>query len=292
MRAMDMTNEQLAARIQAGEDTANNMLQLWRQNEGIIAKLAMKYQGCAELDDLKQEGYLGLCEAVRQYDPDQGAAFISYAAFWIRQAIDNCCSVIRIPVHARDWIQKYNKAVREYKQYYGTEPPERALCALLGVSREKLHTIQKDAGMGRIDSLSRPTAGEDEELTLADMVPSGEDVEGDVIKTLDTAAMRREVWLAVDALPDRLPAVVRMRFLDGKTLEQAGDRIGVSRSRISEMERKAFRMLRTERRGGKLKHYYEEYLQAAPVRHVGVESFNRTWTSSTERDAMRAYRIR
>ncbi len=293
---MDMTNEQLAARIQAGEDTANNMLRLWMQNERFIAKLAMKYQGCAELDDLKQEGYLGLCEAVRQYDPDQGATFISYAAFWIRQAmkryIDNCCSVVRLPVHAREWIQKYNKAVREYQKYYGTEPPERALCALLGVSREKLHTIQKDAGMGQIDSLSRPTAGEDEELTLADMVSSGEDMEEDVMKALDTAAMRREVWLAVDALPDRLPAVVRMRFRDGKTLEQAGERMGVSRSRIRELERQAFRMLGTERRGGKLKRYYEEYLQAAPVRHVGVESFNRTWTSSTERDAIGAYGIR
>ncbi len=165
-----ISNEQLVARIQAGEDTANNMLALWQQSIGIIAKMAMKYQGCAELDDLKQEGYLGLCEAVRQYDPDQGALFITYAAFWIRQAmrryIDNYGSVVRIPVHAREWIQKYSKAVREYKQYYGTEPPERALCALLGVSREKLHTIQKDAGMGQIDSLRSPTVG----IPIADTV--------------------------------------------------------------------------------------------------------------------------
>ena len=218
-----MTNEQLVARIQAGEDTADNMLRLWRQNEGFIAKMAKRYQGYAELDDLKQEGYIGLCEAVRQYDPEQGASFNSYAAFWIRQAmkryIDNCCSVIRIPVHAREWIQKYNRAVKEFRKYYGTEPPERALCAMLKVSREKLHTIQKDARMGQIDSLSRPTAGEDEELTLADMVSSGEDMEEDVMKALDTASMERELWLAVDALPDNLPAVVRFRYQEGKTLE-------------------------------------------------------------------------
>ncbi len=291
-----MTNEQLVARIQAGEDTAENMRKLWRQNEGCIAKMAMRYQGYAELDDLKQEGYIGLCEAVRQYDPEQGATFISYAVFWIRQAmkryIDNCCNVVRIPVHAREWIQKYNKAVNEYRKYYGTEPSERALCAMLKVSKKKLCSIQKDARMGQIDSLSRPTAGEDEELTLADRVCSGEDMEEDVIKALDTAFMRHEVWLAVDALPDRLPAVMRMRFLDGKTLEQAGDSMGVSRNQIRDFERKAFRLLRTERRGGKLRRYYEEYLRAAPVRHVGLESFNRTWTSSTERDAMRAYRIR
>ena len=291
-----MTNEQLVARIQAGEGTADNMLRLWRQNERFIAKMAVKYQGCAELDDLKQEGYIGLCEAVRQYDPEKGASFIGYAGFWIRQAmrryIDNCCSTVRIPVHAREWIGKYNKAVGEYRKHYGTEPPERALCAMLKVSQEKLRSIQKDARMGRIDSLNRPAAGEDEELTLADLVPSGEDMEGDVIKALDTASMERELWLAVDALPDNLPAVVRFRYQEGKTLEQTGQSVGVSRNRIRDLEAKAFRMLRTERRSRKFRCYYEEYLRAAPVRHVGVESFNRTWTSSVERDALGAYRIR
>ncbi len=293
---MDMTNEQLAARIQAGEDTAENMLQLWQQNKGFIAKLAMKYQGCAELDDLKQEGYIGLYEAVRQYDPEKGASFIGYAGFWIRQAmkryIDNCCSVVRIPVNAGEWIQNYHRAVKEYRKYYGTEPPERALCPILKVSREKLHSIQKDAGMGQIDSLSRPVSGEGEELTLADMVSSGEDMEEGIIKALDRENMERELWLAVDDLPDSLPAVVRFRYREGKTLEQAGRSLGVSRSRITELERKAFRMLRTEKRSRKFRCYYEEYLKAAPVHHVGVESFNRTWTSSVERDALRAYRIR
>ncbi len=285
-----MTNEQLTVRIQAGEDAAENMLQLWRQNEGFIAKMAMRYQGYAELDDLKQEGYIGLCEAVRQYDPEQGASFISYATFWIRQAmrryIDNCGSTVRIPVHAREWIGKYKGAVREYQKHYGAEPSESALCAILGVRREKLHAIQKDARMGQTESLSRPTAGEDEGLTLGDMVPSGEDMEGDVIKALDTAAMRREVWIAVDSLPDVLPDVVRLRYRDWKTLEQTGESLGVNRSQIRDLERKAFRMLRTKKRGEQLRGYYEEYLQAAPVRHVSVAAFNRTWTSSVERDAL------
>ena len=101
-----MSNEQIVVRIQAGENTADNMLKLWQQTESFIAKLAMSYQGYAELEDLKQEGYIGLCEAVRQYDSDKGVPFINYAAFWIRQVmrryIDNCCSVVRLPVHVRD----------------------------------------------------------------------------------------------------------------------------------------------------------------------------------------------
>ena len=82
-----MTNEQLVIRVKAGEDTAGNMLKLWQQNKGFIAKMAKKYQGYAEMDDMMQEGYIALCEAVRQYDPEQGVTFLHYAAFWIRQAM-------------------------------------------------------------------------------------------------------------------------------------------------------------------------------------------------------------
>lgn len=288
-----ISNEQLAVRIQAGEDVAENMLQLWQQSERFIASLAMRYQGYAELDDLKQEGYIGLCEAVRQYDQEQGASFIHYAGFRIRQAmkryIDNCCSTVRIPVHAGEWIQKYHRAVKEYRKHYGTEPPERALCAMLKVSREKLHSIQKDAGMSRIDSLNRPISGEDEDITIADTVACSVDIEDKIIKKLDDEAMKRELWLAVDELPDDLPAVLRFRYIDRKTLKEVGQSLGVSLNRARDLESKAIRKL-SAKGARRFRGYYEEYLRAAPIRHVGVESFRRTWTSSVEREVLREYR--
>ena len=108
-----MDNEQLVARIRAGVDTADNMLILYEQNHGFIHKMALKYSGYAEIEDLKQEAYIGLCAAVEHYDEDKGVAFISYAGFWIKQTmqryIDNCGGVVRLPVHAREWIAKYKK---------------------------------------------------------------------------------------------------------------------------------------------------------------------------------------
>ena len=89
-----MTNEQLVARIQVGEDTAANMLQLWEQNQRFIGMIAVKYSGYAEMDDLKQEGYLALCEAVRHYNPDQGVPFFNYSAFYIRQGMHD---ILRTP---------------------------------------------------------------------------------------------------------------------------------------------------------------------------------------------------
>lgn len=71
-----MDNEQLVARIRAREDVSDNMLKLWQQNQGFIGKMAARYSSYAEIEDLKQEGYIALCEAVRHYDLASGVPFI------------------------------------------------------------------------------------------------------------------------------------------------------------------------------------------------------------------------
>lgn len=286
-----MTNEQLVARIKSKEEEAGNMLILWHQTEGFIAKLAMKYQGRAELDDLKQEGYIGLCEAVRQYDPDKGVPFLNYAAFWIRQAmrryIDNCGGMIRISVHAREWTDRYGRAVREYRKEYGRFPSEEALCALLGVSRKKLRTIQKDVRMERISSLSEPVNGADEDVTLYDTIASGEDMEEDAVRNLDAADMRRELWIAVEQLPDNLPEAVKLRYKEGMTLKEVGESLGVGVERARQLEAKAVRKLGSQSRNKIFRAYYEQYMAAGPVRHIGVQSFHRTHMSTVEWEALR-----
>ena len=82
-----MTNEQLALRIKAGEDVADNMLQLYQQNMGIIKDYARKYRSMAEEEDLQQEAYFAICKAVDSYDPDKGVSFLSWAVYWIRPEI-------------------------------------------------------------------------------------------------------------------------------------------------------------------------------------------------------------
>ena len=138
---IDVTNEQLVALIRAGENEADNMLKLWNRNKGFVFKTAKKYSGYAEMDDLMQEGYLGLCEAVRYYDAEKGVPFINYAALWIRQVmqryIDNSGNVVRIPVHIGALVRKYKKLKSEYIKYYGMEPTDHEMSAFLVVSEEK-----------------------------------------------------------------------------------------------------------------------------------------------------------
>lgn len=286
-----MDNEQLVARIRAREDVPDNMLQLWQQNQGFIGKMAARYSSYAEVEDLKQEGYIALCEAVRHYDPASGVPFINYAAFWMKQQmsryIDNCGSVVRLPVGVRDEIRRYKKICNEYRKYYGAEPSERELCALLRMSREELHKVQENARKGQITSLSAPIGADDEEMTLEDTVASGEDLEEDCISRLDRGNMKRELWIAVDSLPEDQAQTIRCRYMDGMTLKETGEHQGVSIERVRQNDRKAIRTLRLNKYSRKYRGYYEEYLSAASVHHVGVSSFQRTWTSEVERAVMR-----
>lgn len=287
-----MTNEQLVARIRAGEDEAENMLALWQQNKGFIYKMAVKYQSYAEIEDLLQEGYLGLCEAVQHYDSEQGVSFITYAAFWIRQVIrryiDNCCSVVRIPVSAKEEILRYKKIVNEYRKWYGKEPTPSEMRAFLGVSREKLETIKKNALAVNLRSLDECIGGEDEDFLLSDTIASDQNVEEDVIRKLDTNTMKEALWKAVDDLPGKgMAEVLRYRYQDKMTLKQIGESLGVATERARQIERDAMRKLRIPSRNKSFKGYYEQYLAPATIHHVGLNEFERTWLSSTEQEALR-----
>lgn len=285
-----MDNEQLVARIQTGENEAENMLQLWRQNRGFIATVARKYTRLAELEDLEQEGYIALCEAVQHYDPDRGMSFIGYAAFWIKRRMRICADnsrTVRLSFDAGDEVRQYQKIMREYRQEYGCDPSDRELCAFLYVSREKLDQIRKAALMGNIRSLSEPIQGTDDEISLGDTVASGEDMEEDAIRKIDKERMKRELWLVVDQLPGDLPVAVRLRYKDRLTLEKTGQALGVNRERARQLESKAMRILRQPHRCRTFRAYFEEYLSAAPIHHIGVRRFNETWTSEVEQEALR-----
>lgn len=286
-----MDNEQLVVRIQSGEDEAENMLKLWQQNRGFIATMARKYVSLAEMEDLEQEGYIGLCEAVRHYEPRKGVAFINYAAFWIRQAMrrytDNCGAVVRIPSGMVDWIREYNRALREYRQAYHEWPSDGALCWLLGIKKEKLRDIQQAVRMGNMGSLDAPLDTEDGELSMLDVIPSGEDPAGDVSRRLDHESMSRDLWEAVDRLPGDQPAVLRMVYREGMTRIQAGKVLGYGNGKVGLEEHKALRTLRNTRRCEVGRAYYNEYLAAAPIHHTGLQTYLSTWTSEVEREVLR-----
>ena len=286
----DRTNECIVAAVQAGVNEAENMLELWQQNKGFIAMMGRRYSAGAEMEDLEQEGYVALCEAVRHYDPGRGMSFISYAAFWIKRRMRICADnsrTVRLSFNAGDEVRQYQKIKREYRQEYGCDPSDWELCGFLYVSREKLDLIRKAAQMGNIRSLDEPLQGMDGDISIVDTVPSGEDIEENTVREIDKERMSKELWLAVDQLPGDLPAAVRLRYENGLTLEKTGQALGVNRERARQLESKAMRILRQPHRCRTFRAYFEEYLSAAPVHHVGVKRYLETWESEVEREALR-----
>lgn len=280
-----MNNEQLVIRIKAGEDVADNMLQLWQQNQGIIAKMAGKYSSMAEEEDLKQEGYLALCDAVEHYKPDEGANFITYAIFWMKQRMiryGQNNGTVRVSIGAGEKVRAYNKLVSSFIMQIGRKPTEREICRYLGVTGEMLRNIQEAARMTQIDSLDTPIEGTDS-LVVGDSVASPEDVESTILDKVQQEQLKAVIWPLVDALPGQQPDVLRARFIDGLTLQATGDKLGgITRERVRQLEYKGMRALRQPGKAKKLAPFLDEVIYSKAIRGGGVGRFNDTWTSSTE----------
>lgn len=283
-----MTNEQLTLRIQSGTDTAKNMLKLWQQNRGYICKVVNHYKAYAEEDDLQQEGYLGLCEAVEHYRPEEGASFLSYAGHWIRQRIVRYIrsnGSIRLPEFMQGRIRDYRKMLDKWEKEYRRKPTEKETCCYLDISREKLRELEQVARMGKVTSLDVPI-GEDADGSLYDLLPGEENQEEAALERIQREQLRAVLWPMVDALPGQQPRILKARYLQGKTLRAIAEEDGKTLAAIQQQERKGIRELRKPQRSRRLLPFLEDQVYSQALRGNGVETFNRTWTSSTERAAL------
>lgn len=285
-----MTNEQLVLRIRAGENTAANMAILYSQNRGMIAKLANKYKPQAEFDDLMQEGFFGLCNAVDAWKADEGVTFLHYAVFWIKQAmlryIDNNGSSIRIPVHKRSQILKYQQIQQQYFKILNREPEDWELRRLMDISQGVLDQVKKDAYLANIGSLDK-YIGEEEDMTLGEMVADPKDGYEEVLDHLQKEELKAVIWPMVDTLEGQQPAVIRMRYQEEKTLKETGEALGVTLEYVRTLQAKALRKLSLPKYADTLRLFlFDEEIRSRGMRGTGVNSFRRTWTSATERTAI------
>ena len=285
-----LTNEQLVLRIKAGEDTAANMLKLWEQNKGMVYKIALKFKGQEEIEDLVQQGYLGLYDAVENYDTDAEVLFLSYATYWIKQSmqryIENSGHVMRIPVHRQEDIRKYNKAVLNFEMKWNRKPTDSELSTLLGMNVEKLDHIRKSLEMGQITSLDEFIKG-DIDVTLSETIVSDADIEEQVIGSMNQQEVKRVLWDMVDTLPEDYPLLLRLRYQERLTYKVIGEKLGVTGDAIRQKEARAIKELSRSKRKNVLALYVDGYIKDMSLKGTGVERFRTTWTSATERTALK-----
>lgn len=284
----NLSNEQLVILIRKAVSPAELMLQLWQQNYGLIYKIASRYKSLDDIEDLLQEGYLGMYEAVRHYNPDIGRPFANYAALWIRQAISRYVKsngTVRIPEHAGIQVRAYRRMVSRWESEFGRKPTEWEICCYLDVTPGMLRQIEKDGQMGKIGSLDVPI-GEEEDGSMYDLVPGTSDQEDEIVERLQQEQLRDEVWKAVDNLPEEQSTIIRMRYQHGCTLKESGKALGVNVERARQIEAKAFRELRKPSRSRKLMPFMEDDIRSRSMSGNGVVSFQRSGMSSTERAAL------
>lgn len=284
------TNEKLVADIRSGINVEKNMQQLWIQNQGIIRKLANKYSSSfsVEFDDVCQEAYFGLVEAVRRYDSSKDASFLSYSILWFRHKMIRYCQnngcTVQIPVDVSQELLQYNRFINLFFQSNGRNPTDGEIRYYLGLSEESLKRIQKAARMTQIGSLDEPV--NEDGVSLGELVPDAYDLEEIVLDVLDHEKLREILWPMVDELPDLQGDVLRLRYRQGATLQATSDALGVPFSRARTIEQDALRALRKPSRRRRLEPYLPETIESRAYRG-SVKVFNNTWTSSTESSALK-----
>lgn len=283
-----MTNEQLVILIRNSVSPAELMLQLWQQNYGLIYKITNRYKSLDDIEDLLQEGFLGLYTAVQYYKADTGVPFVNYAALWIRQTIGRYVKsngTVRIPEHAGNQVRAYKRMISQWESEFGRKPTEWEICRYLDIAPGIVRQIEKDGQMGQIQSLDVPI-GEEEDSSMYDLVPGTSDLENDVVERVQQEQLRDEVWKAVDSLPEEQSAVIRMRYQHGCTLKEAGKALGINVSQAKTIESKAFRELRKPSRSMRLMPFLEDDIRSRAMSGNGVSSFQRSGMSSTEMAAL------
>jgi RNA polymerase primary sigma factor len=236
----------IARRVRAGDEEA--MQELVKRNLRFVISVAKKYQnrGMA-LTDLIGEGNVGLLTAARKFDPDQGVKFISYAVWWIRQAILASLArqgrTVRVPLNRTADLSRIIRTAETLRQELRREPTPEEIAGATGLS---LDVVQSLAALNTADVRLDAPLDPDGERSLIDRFVADE--QGDAEAQAMDKFLSEEIDRALRTLPPRDAKVLRLYFgLDGgreHTLEEIGGMLGVTRERVRQLRDRALKRLK------------------------------------------------
>lgn len=251
---------QLAEQIQQGNQEARD--KLVQANLRFVVSVAKEYQNQGmPLSDLINEGNLGLIKAAERFDGTKGFKFISYAVWWIRQSILQALAeqsrIVRMPLNRVGALYKISKASALLEQEMERTPNTEDIARSLDMSPQE---VARTISSGRKHrSLDAPIGNDDDSSSLFDLIgdKSQPSPEEDVID----GSLREEIENALSTLEKREAEIIRLYYGIGRedslTLDEIGERYGLTRERIRQIKEKALRRLRHTSRSRKLRPYLE-----------------------------------
>lgn len=248
----------LAQAIKRGDQSA--LEQLTKANLRFVVSVAKQYQNQGlSLSDLINEGNLGLIKAAQRFDETRGFKFISYAVWWIRQSILQALAeqsrIVRLPLNKVGSLNKINKAFSELEQEYEREPSSDELAEMLNIPTAEVETTLSVAA--RHVSMDAPFV-EGEDNSLLDVLDDKNNLSTD--RHLEYGeSLSTEIERSLGTLTDRQADVVKLYYGIGvphpMSLEDIGEKFGLTRERVRQIKDKAINKLRTQNKSKLLKNY-------------------------------------
>ena len=247
---------ELAQRIRKGDQAA--LEKLTKANLRFVVSVAKQYQNQGlSLPDLINEGNLGLIKAAEKFDETRGFKFISYAVWWIRQSILQALAeqsrIVRLPLNQVGSLNKINKALSQFEQINERQPSSEELSEMIDVPKEKISDTLRVSG--RHVSVDAPFV-EGEDNSLLDVLPNDDSPSAD--RVLVNESLNTEIERALSTLSSREREIIKSFFGIGcqeMTLEEIGERFGLTRERVRQIKEKAIRRLKSPSRSKLLKGY-------------------------------------
>ena len=247
---------ELALKAKAGDKRARE--KLINSNLRFVVTVAKKYQGQGlPLEDLINEGNLGLLTALEKFEPEKGYHFISYAVWWIRQSILQALAeqsrIVRLPLNQVGSLNKINKALSKFEQENERMPSSEELSDMIDVPKDKIADTLRVSG--RHVSVDAPFV-EGEDNSLLDVLVNNDSPSAD--RGLVNESLNKEIERALSTLATREREIIKSFFGIGcqeMTLEEIGERFGLTRERVRQIKEKAIRKLKNNSRSKLLKSY-------------------------------------